>query len=57
MYARSYLAGGGRGETTGSVGNGRGAHRSGMRGRGTLTTRAIKNQNGIKKRKRTPTTG
>ena len=57
IYERSYLTGGGRGETTGSDGNERGAHTSGTRGRGTLTTIATKNQNGIKKRKRRPTTG
>jgi len=57
IYERSYLTGGGRGETTGSDGNERGAHTSGTRGRRTLTTMATKNQNGIKKRKRRPTTG
>jgi hypothetical protein len=57
MYARSYLAGGGRGEKTGSDGNGRGVHTFGTSGRGTLTTTARKNQNGIKKRKRRPSTG
>jgi hypothetical protein len=57
MYARSYLTGGGRGETTGSDRNGRGVHTFGTGESGTLTTMAIKNQNGIKKRKRRPTKG
>ena len=57
MYERSYLTGGGRGEITASDGNERGAHTSGTRRRGTLTTLATKNQNGIKKRKRRPATG
>jgi hypothetical protein len=57
MCARSYLTGGERGEKTRSDGNGGGVHTFGTRGRGTLTTTARKNQNGIKKRKRRPTTG
>src|SRR5216117_401113 len=55
--ARSYLTGGGRGERTGSDGNGRGVHTAGTRGGATPTTMARKNQNGTKKRKRRPTTG
>jgi hypothetical protein len=57
MYARGYLTGGGRGEKTGSDGKGRGGHTFGSTGRGTLTTTARKNQNGIKKRKRRPSMG
>jgi len=57
MYARGYLSGGGRGEKTGSDGKGRGEHTFGTTGRGTLTTTATRNQNGIKKRKRRPSVG
>jgi hypothetical protein len=57
MYAGGYLAGGGRGEKTGKDGKRSGRYIFGTTARGTLTTTAKKNQNGIKKRKRRPSTG
>jgi len=57
IYARNYLTGGGRGEKTGSDGQGRGGRTFGTTRRGTLATTARKNQNGIKKRKRRPSAG
>jgi hypothetical protein len=57
MYARGYLAGGGREEKTGRNGKRSGMHIFGTTAKGILTTTARKNQNGIKKRKRRPSTG